>query len=241
MCLFVADLCCFINFLVQYIRDGPTANGSKFFRKWVVNGSGFILARSLDLADYSNLNMQEVRGLNMQKIEVVEPREVLITVANLEQANLSEFERLEVNLLNYAAVVLPGEMTAMELIQASEALNDLAVRLLNVVTQACPRCDCCGMEEPCELMTDEINPKVVIPAEDLLEAGIEPGSKLVCQADPEHQRMIVYGTDGEYDLSDVDSEVLDIFRECNVCLRELDKIIVEDTAIYPSVKNSKST
>lgn len=106
----------------------------------------------------------------------------------------------------------------MELIQASEALNDLAVRLLNVVTQACPRCDCCGMEEPCKLMTNEINPKVEIPAEDLLEAGIAPGSKLACQADPKPQRMIVYGTDEDYDLSDVDSDVLDIFRECNVCL-----------------------
>lgn len=63
----------------------------------------------------------------MQKIEVVEPREVLITGANLEQANLSEFERLEVNLLNYAAVVIPGEMTAMELMRANEDLNDLAM------------------------------------------------------------------------------------------------------------------
>lgn len=177
----------------------------------------------------------------MQKIEVVEPREVLITGENLEQANLSEFEQLEVNLLNYAAVVLPGEMTAMELIQASKALNRLAVRLLSVVTQACPRCDRCGMKEPCELMTDEINPKVVIPDEDLLEAGIEPGSKLACQADPEHQRMIVYGTDEEYDLSDVDSDVLDIFRECNVCLRELDQIISNHSVIYSCRNKSEST
>ena len=176
----------------------------------------------------------------MQKIEVVEPREVLITGANLEQANLSEFERLEVNLLNYAAVVIPGEMTAMELIQASKSLNKLAAHLLSVVPQTCPRCDCCGMKEPCELMTDEINPKVVIPAEDLLEAGIEPGSKLVCQADPEHQRMIVYGVDEEFDLSDVDSDVLDIFRECNVCLRVMDQIISNQSVIYSSHNGSES-
>lgn len=91
----------------------------------------------------------------------------------------SEFRQLEVHLLNYAAIVIPGEMTAMELIQAGKALNGMAVRLLSVVAKSCPRCDSCGMNEPCELITDEIYPKVIIPAEDLLAAGIELESKLV--------------------------------------------------------------
>ena len=95
----------------------------------------------------------------MQKIEAIEPREVLITETNLEQANLSDFERLEVNLLNYAAVLLPGETTAMELIQASEALSQFAAHPPSAVTQTYPWCDCCGMKEPCDLMTNEINPK----------------------------------------------------------------------------------
>lgn len=177
----------------------------------------------------------------MNKINIVKPNEVLITGANLEQANLSEFGRLEILLLNYAAVVIPGEMTAMELIQASESLNKMAVYLLNVVPQACPKCDFCGMNEPCELMTNEIHPKVIIPDENLLEAGIEPGSKLACQADPEHQRMIVYEADVEYDLSDIDPDVLNVLRECNVCLCELDEMINNDSVIYPFKENSEVT
>ena len=98
----------------------------------------------------------------MNKINIVKPSEVLITGANLEQANLSEFGRLEILLLNYAAVVIPGEITAMELIQASESLNKMAVYLLNVVPQVCSKCDFCGMNEPCELMANEIHPKVII-------------------------------------------------------------------------------
>lgn len=129
----------------------------------------------------------------------------------------------------------------MELIQTSKSLNDLAVSLLSVVTQACPGCDCCGMKEPCKLMTDKINSIIVIPAEDFLEAGIEQGSKLVCQADPEHQRVIVYGTDEEYDLSDVDSDVLDIFRECNVCLRMMNRIVSNHFVICFCRNESEST
>ena len=52
--------------------------------------------------------------------------------------------------------------------------------------------------------------------------------------------MIVYGTDEEYDLSDVDSDVLDIFRECNVCLRELDQIISNHSVVYSCRNESES-
>ncbi len=36
-----------------------------------------------------------------------------ISAADLEHANLSEWKRLELHLLNQAAVVLPGQMTEM--------------------------------------------------------------------------------------------------------------------------------
>ena len=50
----------------------------------------------------------------MNKINIVKPNEVLITGTNLEQANLSEFGRLEILLLDYAAVVIPGDPGGME-------------------------------------------------------------------------------------------------------------------------------
>ena len=41
--------------------------------------------------------------------------EITIPAADLEQANLMGFDRLELHLLDQAAVVIPGEMTAREL------------------------------------------------------------------------------------------------------------------------------
>ena len=78
--------------------------------------------------------------------------EVVIRAGDLERSNLSVFDRLELHCLNYAAAVIPGEMTAMELISASETLQKLAADLLLVLLQACSACDNCGQEEPCELM-----------------------------------------------------------------------------------------
>ena len=49
--------------------------------------------------------------------------EVIIQAAGLERSNLVEFDRLEPHWLNYVAAVISGEMTAMELISTSEALQ----------------------------------------------------------------------------------------------------------------------
>ena len=49
----------------------------------------------------------------MKKIVINEPNEVFISAANLETANLNEWERLELHLLDQAAAVIPGEMTVM--------------------------------------------------------------------------------------------------------------------------------
>ena len=78
--------------------------------------------------------------------------EVTIRAENLERSNLTMSDRLELHCLDYAVVLIPGEMTAMELISASEALQKLAAELLNVLLEACSACDNCGQEEPCELM-----------------------------------------------------------------------------------------
>ena len=51
--------------------------------------------------------------------------EITIPAADLEQANLMGFDRLELHLLDQAAVVIPGEMTARELIEVGESLLKL--------------------------------------------------------------------------------------------------------------------
>ncbi len=50
-------------------------------------------------------------------------QEVRIDAVNLEKANLSEHDTLELHLFDSAAVVIPREMTGKELIQASRSLQ----------------------------------------------------------------------------------------------------------------------
>ena len=72
----------------------------------------------------------------MNKFVMNEPSEVFISAADLEAANLNEWERLELHLLDQAAVVIPGEMTVMEVIRTAESLQGLASDLLAAIDEA---------------------------------------------------------------------------------------------------------
>ena len=175
----------------------------------------------------------------MNPILFSENQEVRIDAVNLEKANLSEHDTLELHLLDSAAVVIPREMTGKELIQASRSLQRMASELLMAIVKSCASCDSCGREDPCELMTDTILPDVAVPYEELIEAGIDPDSKLSCEADPENHRILVFEAEGGFDLSDVDSDILEIFRECGICLQNLDEKLKRDIVIYNGDCNTK--
>ena len=168
----------------------------------------------------------------MKKAIVSDPCEVILSADNLENANLNEWERLELHLLDQAAVVIPGMMTVMEVIRTAEALQSLASDLLAAIGESCAKCDGCKVELLCDLMKGEICPEVTIPPQVIEEAGVDPDSKLACEVDPESGEIRIVEADYRYDLSDVPQIILDTFRECGVCLADLDEKLKEEKVVY---------
>ena len=157
--------------------------------------------------------------------------EIIIRAANLEQSNLSGFDRLELHCLDYAAAVIPGEMTAMELISASEALQKLAADLLLVLLQACSACDNCGQEEPCELMCENAM------SEETDSKGEEPfGTSSTGEftdiTDPLDFEDQPTDFDDGYALSDISPDMLKLLRESGVCMLNLKEALRNNLLIY---------
>lgn len=173
----------------------------------------------------------------MKKIIMNDPSEIHISAVDLETANLNEWERLELHLLDQAAVVIPGEMTVMEVIRTVESLQGLASDLLAAIGNACEKCDGCNVELLCDLMKGEIRPEVSIPPEVLEEAGADPDCKLACEVDPESGAIHVVEADYRYDLSDVSPALLNTFRECGICLNDLEMKLKEETFVYGTEAN----
>lgn len=158
--------------------------------------------------------------------------EILISTVDLENANLNEWDRLELHLLDQAAVVIPGNMTAMELIRTVEALQELVSDLQSALVGACDRCDNCQMDKPCRLMTGPILPRVSIPDHVLEEAGLDPDCKLVCTVEQGSGEVRVVEADHSFDLTDLQPDLVDILRERKVCLANLEEKLIREEVIY---------
>ena len=168
----------------------------------------------------------------MEKVVLSDPSAVFLTAADLENANLNEWERLELHLLDQAAVVIPGVMTIMEVIRTVEALQGLASELLAAIGGAYEKCDGCQVELQCDLMKGEIRPEVSIPSQVLEEAGVDPDSKLAYEVDPESGEIRIVEADYRYDHSDVFQTLMDTFLECGICLADLDEKLKAEEAVY---------
>ncbi len=162
----------------------------------------------------------------------IEQNEVHITAENLEEANLNEWERLELHLLDQAAVVIPGKMTIMEVVRVSESLQEFATELLTAVGKACELCNLCNMEKPCDLMNGEIQPLVKVPAQAMEEAGIASDSKLTYTAMPEHGEIRITEAEYRYDLTDLPPSLLDAFRESGICISDLEEKLIQERIVY---------
>ena len=158
--------------------------------------------------------------------------EIHISATELENANLSEWDRLELHLLDQAAVVIPGVMTPMEIIRTAEALQGLASDLLSAVGATCESCDNCQMDTPCQLMTEPIQPEIRVPGYALADAGLDENCKLTCLAERGRDEIRVTQADYRYDLTDLRPDLLDMFRECGICMRDLEDKLMQETVVY---------
>ena len=110
----------------------------------------------------------------------------MISAEDLDQANLTGFDRLELHLLNQAVVIFAGEMTASELIEVSDSLLKLAAELVDGLLKSCTDCDSCGQQEPCALMAGKSGNEDYGTALSEESADIS----LFTQISPELQKML---------------------------------------------------
>ena len=173
----------------------------------------------------------------MKKCVMNESAEIYISAVDIEAANLNEWQSLELHLLDQAAVVIPGEMTVMEVVQTAESLQGLASDILAAIGNACEKCNGCNVELLCNLMKGEIRPEVSIPPEVLAEAGIYLDSKLACEFDPKSGMIHVVEANYRYDLTNISSTLLDTLRECGICLNDLEMKLKEESVVYGAEAN----
>ena len=163
----------------------------------------------------------------------ITPKGILLPITAVRLAGLECGDAVEYHALKGAMVVLKGQMTAMELMNAAQSLHKLSAELLAHLALVCGKCDNCGEkdEDSCPLV-DLDDEGITLPGYLLQDAGIPEGTKLCAEANEENHHIEIFPAGYDHDLRDVPSELLDLFIASNVCLPELEERLILGDIVY---------
>lgn len=138
-------------------------------------------------------------------------------------------EKVEIHTLDSAVVILKEQMTAMELIQAMDALHRLATELTVHLARICGTCDDCEDGCPFDDLEDGM---LELPDYLREEAGIPAGAKLCVYVDDEENTVTISEAGYDHDLRDVPPYLLEMLAAAGICLGELEERLMAEDLVY---------
>ena len=141
---------------------------------------------------------------------------------------LHDAQKLELHAQEKALVLLPGRMTAMELLRTVEHLNELVQELCAHLLEACGKCEECG-EAICpfapEMDNFEVSPEL------LDAAGIPTDARLWACTDLDAKTIHIVEAP-EVDLHAIHPDLLEKLTEDGIYLGELHKYLTSEEVVY---------
>lgn len=166
--------------------------------------------------------MKFVKGTTKKKLVI--PNTVM---------ELSGFERgamVELQALTDTVVILKKRMTAMEMVNAIDALQRLTVDLFAELAKTCGGCEDCG-DGRCPAL-DRIATEV--PEEVRQGAGIPSGVKLQSWPGETEGTVMVAQAEYRFDLTDVPEWVRSTLEALGVCMGNLEELLMAEEPIHGS-------
>ena len=163
--------------------------------------------------------MKFVKGTTKKKLVI--PNTVM---------ELSGFEKgamVELHALTDTVVVLKKRMTAMEMVNAIDALQRLTVELFGELAETCGACEDCGGGE-CPAWA---RAATEVPEEVRQEAGIPAGVKLQAWPGETEGTVTVAQADYRFDLTDVPEWVRSTLEALGACLGNLEELLMSEEAV----------
>ena len=164
--------------------------------------------------------MKFVKGTTKKKLVI--PNTVM---------ELSGFEKgamVELHALTDTVVVLKKRMTAMEMVNAIDALQRLTVDLFGELAKTCGACEDCGGGE-CPAWA---RAAIEVPEEVRQEAGIPAGVKLQAWPGETEGTVTVAQANYRFDLTDVPEWVCSTLEALDVCLGNLEEFLMSEEPVH---------
>ncbi len=157
-------------------------------------------------------------------------KKLVIPSAAMELSGFEKGAPVEIRAAEDAVVILKKEMTAMELIHAVEAFQQLSVELNRQLAACCGPCEACGGGEECPAEPERT--QTVLPDAVREEIGLPDGAKLCACPGEDPGTAIVFQANHRYDLTDVPEWELSILRGMGVCLGGLEELLMSEDPVH---------
>ena len=163
----------------------------------------------------------------MKFVKGTTKKKLIIPNTVMELSGFERGETVELHALTDTVVVLKKRMTAMEMVNAIDALQRLTVELVRELAETCGACeDCGGGECPAWART-----ATEVPEEVRQEAGIPAGVKLQAWPGETEGTVTVAQADYRFDLTDVPEWVRSTLEALGACLGNLEELLMSEEAV----------
>ncbi len=141
--------------------------------------------------------------------------------------NFQPNEPLCVHTGENALVILPQRMTAMQAVQAIDAMSTLSAEIIGALEDACDQC--VGCPDGCPFEGEE-EPDVELSGAVLHDLGIPRDHKYCVEV--EKGKIHVSDAGYAHDISDVPADMREMLAGAGVCLGHLDELLMREEIVY---------
>ena len=165
----------------------------------------------------------------MKFVKETTSKGIQIPAAAMKLSGFESGGKVELHASEDTLVVLKQRMTAMELLRAARSLQKLATDLHVHLAKVCGPCHGCDGDCP---FGDWDEHEVDLPDYLREEAGIPEKAKLCASVNEDEHTVTISEADYDHDLRDVPEEVLEMFRDAEICVGELEERLILGDVVY---------
>ena len=167
----------------------------------------------------------------MKRLEQAVKGFLCLPITESAERKIGDVGMLEATIIKSGVVLTKSEMTAMEVLDTIEGLEEILKELYNALVGATGFC--C---EDCDTAETEDAVAIKLPEFILEEAGIPKDAKLCAFTTEASGEVTVMEAEYKHDLTDVPEDMLRLLKDIGVCLSCLNECLMSERIVYGNRK-----
>lgn len=167
----------------------------------------------------------------MKRLEQTVKGFLCLPITESAERKIGDVGMLEATIIKSGVVLTKSQMTAMDVLETIDGLEEILKDLYNALIDATGIC--C---EDCDQDETEEATSIKLPEFILEDAGIPKDAKLCAFTTEESGEVTVMEAEYKHDLTDVPEDMLRLLKDIGVCLSCLNGCLMSERIIYGKQK-----